>query len=101
MSERTTRTADESVRTVCLCVFILYLISICVHSLWSFNPRTRLGCQTGVETAIAAERPFLGLFPPEFLWLKALEALSNFPAACQVVGGKPGSRRRDEVGLLD
>jgi hypothetical protein len=60
-----------------------------------------LGCQTGVETAIAAQRPFLGLFPPEFLWLKALEALSNFPAACQVVGGKPGSRRGDEVGLLD
>ena len=72
-----------------------------------------VGCQTGVETAIAAQRPFLGLFPPEFIWLKALEALSNFPAACQVVdkrylilsyqvvGGKPGSRRRDEVGLLD
>ena len=65
------------------------------------NPRMVVGCQTGVETAIAAERPFLRLFPPEFLWLKALEALSNFPAACQVVGGKPGSRRRDEVGLLD
>jgi hypothetical protein len=32
----------------------------------------RLGCQTGVETAIAAQRPFLGLCPPEFLWLKAL-----------------------------
>ena len=33
------------------------------------NPRMGLGCQTGVETAIAAQRPFLGLFPPEFLWL--------------------------------
>jgi hypothetical protein len=31
-----------------------------------------LGCQTGVETAIAAQRPFLGLFLPDFLWLKAL-----------------------------
>ena len=37
-----------------------------------FNPRTCLGCQTGVETAIAASGPFLGLCSPEFLWLKAL-----------------------------
>ena len=60
-----------------------------------------LGCQTGVETAIAARGPFLGLCAPEFLRLKALEALYNFPAACQVVGGKPGSQQGDEVSLLD
>ena len=54
----------------------------------NLNARMGVGCQTGCQTAISAQRPFLGLFPPEFLWLKALEALSNFPAACQVVGGK-------------
>ena len=29
---------------------------------------------------------------PLLLWLKALDALYNFPAAGKVVGGKPGAR---------
>ena len=36
--------------------------------------------------------PFLGLCPSPLLWLKALDALYNFPAAGKVVGGKPGAR---------
>ena len=47
---------------------------------------------TQFKTAIAAARPFLGLCPPPLLWLKALDALYNFPAAGKVVGGKPGAR---------
>ena len=49
------------------------------RGVWGY-PSSGLTCQTGVETAIAAQRSFLGLCPPEFLRLKALEALSNFPA---------------------
>ena len=49
------------------------------------------------RTRIAAARPFLGLCPSPLLWLKALDALYNFPAAGKVVGGKPGARRADEV----
>ena len=45
------------------------------------NPRRRLSCQTGVETAIATPGPFLGLRPSPFLCEKALDALYNFPAA--------------------
>ena len=54
-----------------------------VCALSALNPRMCVGrlSQTGVETAIAATGPLLELFPPEFLRLKALEALSNFPAA--------------------
>eukprot|EP00964_Phaeocystis_antarctica_P126959 scaffold90636_cov74-Phaeocystis_antarctica.AAC.1 len=56
------------------------------------NPRRSLRCRTRFKTAIAAARPFLGLCPSPLLWLKALDALYNFPAAGKVVGGKPGAR---------
>eukprot|EP00964_Phaeocystis_antarctica_P099756 scaffold65553_cov92-Phaeocystis_antarctica.AAC.1 len=56
------------------------------------NPRRYIPCRTRFKTAIAAARPFLGLCPPPLLWLKALDALYNFPAAGKVVGGKPGGR---------
>ena len=52
----------------------------------------RTACRTRFKTAIAAARPFLGLCPSPLLWLKALDALYNFPAAGKVVGGKPGAR---------
>eukprot|EP00964_Phaeocystis_antarctica_P050824 scaffold29590_cov36-Phaeocystis_antarctica.AAC.3 len=51
-----------------------------------------LTCRTRFKTAIAAARPFLGLCPSPLLWLKAPDALYNFPAARKVVGGKPGAR---------
>ena len=70
---------------------------LCVYrpetvSLDGFNPRRCLRCRTRFKTAIAAARPFLGLCPSPLLWLKALDALYNFPAAGKVVGGKPGAR---------
>eukprot|EP00964_Phaeocystis_antarctica_P144214 scaffold109950_cov58-Phaeocystis_antarctica.AAC.1 len=49
-------------------------------------------CRTRFKTAIAAARPFLGLCPSPLLWLDALDALYNFPAAGKVVRGKPGAR---------
>ena len=59
---------------------------------YQFNPRRCIPCRTRFKTAIAAARPFLGLCPSPLLWLKALDALYNFPAAGKVVGGKPGAR---------
>eukprot|EP00964_Phaeocystis_antarctica_P119685 scaffold83408_cov86-Phaeocystis_antarctica.AAC.2 len=44
-------------------------------------------CSDTLQIAIAAARPFLGLYPPQLLWLKALDALYNFPAVGKVVGG--------------
>jgi hypothetical protein len=70
----------------------------------SLRPRRPKGAQAirqRSETAIGAERPFLGLCPPEFLRLKALDALSHSLRSEKSSGGKPGSRQSDEVSLLD
>ena len=64
------------------------------------NPRRRLAGQTGVETAIATARPFLGVRASSLGLQKALGALYNFPEGSQVVGCKPGPQSRDEVGNL-
>ena len=48
------------------------------------NPRSGITCLTRFETAIAAARPFLGLYLREFMWLKAQDALYNFSAAGNV-----------------
>ena len=63
------------------------------------NPRRRLAGQTGVETAIATARPFLGVRASSLGLQKALDALYNFPAGSQVVGCKPGPQNPDEGGF--
>ena len=62
------------------------------------NPRRCIAGQTGVETAIATARPFLGVRASSLGLQKALGALYNFAAGCQVVGCKPGPQPADEVG---
>eukprot|EP00964_Phaeocystis_antarctica_P045003 scaffold25885_cov65-Phaeocystis_antarctica.AAC.1 len=71
---------------------LVALIPRAVLSFTYINPRRTVTCRTRFKTAIAAARPFLGLCPSPLLWLKALDALYNFPAAGKVVGGKPGAR---------
>ena len=61
-------------------------------------PRRYIAGQTGVETAIATARPFLGVRASSLGLQKALGALYNFAAGCQVVGCKPGPQPGDEVG---
>ena len=62
------------------------------------NPRSAPAGQTGVETAIATARPFLGVRASSLGLQKALGALYNFAAGREVVGCKPGPQRADEVG---
>ena len=57
-----------------------------------------LAGQTGVETAIATARLFLGVRASSLGLQKALGALYNFPAGSQVVGCKAGPQSSDEVG---
>ena len=66
----------------------------------AINPRMCVAGQTGVETAIATARPFLGVRASSLGLQKALDALYNFPAGCQAVGCKPGPQSSDEVGNL-
>ena len=67
-------------------------------SFYPLNPRGSLAGQTGVETAIATARPFLGVRASSLGLQKALGALYNFPAGSQVVGCKAGPQSSDEVG---
>ena len=66
---------------------------------WSVNLRGSLAGQTGVETAIATARLFLGVRASSLGLQKALDALYNFPAGSQVVGCKPGPQNPDEGGF--
>eukprot|EP00964_Phaeocystis_antarctica_P097785 scaffold63854_cov39-Phaeocystis_antarctica.AAC.1 len=75
----------------------IYLSCVVLEHALSKCTLESVACRTRFKTAIAAARPFLGLCPLPLLWLKALDALYNFPAALKVVGGKPGARRPDEV----
>ena len=65
---------------------------------WGVNPGRRAACRTRFETAIATARPSLGVRASSLGLQKALGALYNFAAGCEVFGCKPGPQRADEVG---